>query len=378
MVNLLRREVIETAKTVVIKVGTSVLSNEDDSLNMVRIAALVDQIDRIRRTGRRVVLVSSGAVGAGMGLLGLKERPKDLPHLQAAASSGQAHLIRLYDDCLQAHGCRAAQLLLTANDFRTRERYLNVRNTVNALADYDIVPVINENDSVSITEIQFGDNDQLAGMVSNLLDDSILVILSVVDGLLDGEPDSPGSQVISQVADWDERLLSLASETQSRRGKGGMRSKLQAIRRVVDVGENVILANGQHDDVLDRVLAGEEVGTLFLAQGPNVPAWKRWIGYTIEPAGRLVVDEGARKALCESGRSLLPIGITQVEGNFDKGAVVTIADSAGTEFARGLTNYDSRSTAAIAGCRSPEIESILGEMLYEEVIHRDNLAILGN
>jgi len=376
MVNLLRREVIETAKTVVIKVGTSVLSNEDDSLNMVRIAALVDQIDRIRRTGRRVVLVSSGAVGAGMGLLGLKERPKDLPHLQAAASSGQAHLIRLYDDCLQAHGCRAAQLLLTANDFRTRERYLNVRNTVNALADHDIVPVINENDSVSITEIQFSDNDQLAGMVSNLLDDSILVILSVVDGLLDGEPDSPGSQVISQVADWDERLLSLASDTQSRRGKGGMRSKLQAIRRVVDVGENVILANGQHDDVLDRVLAGEEVGTLFLAQGPNVPAWKRWIGYTIEPAGRLVVDEGARKALCKSGRSLLPIGITQVEGNFDKGAVVTIADSAGTEFARGLTNYDSRSTAAIAGRRSPEIESILGEMLYEEVIHRDNLAIL--
>ena len=155
-----------------------------------------------------------------------------------------------------------------------------------------------------------------------------------------------------------------------------MRSKLQAIRRVVDVGENVILANGQHDDVLDRVLAGEEVGTLFLAQGPNVPAWTRWLGSPIEPAGRLVVDEGARKALCESGRSLLPIGINQVEGNFDKGAVVTIADSAGTEFARGLTNYDSRSTAAIAGRRSPEIESILGEMLYEEVIHRDNLAIL--
>lgn len=378
MVNLLRREVIETAKTVVIKVGTSVLSNEDDSLNIARIAALGEQIDRIRKTGRRVVLVSSGAVGAGMGLLGLKEKPKDLPHLQAAAASGQAHLIRLYDDCLQAHGCRAAQLLLTANDFRTRERYLNVRNTLNALADYPIVPVINENDSVSITEIQFGDNDQLAGMVSNLLDDSILVILSVVDGFLDGEPDSPDSQVIPQVADWDERLLSLASDTQSRRGKGGMRSKLQAIRRVVDVGENVILANGQHDDVLDRILAGEEVGTLFLAQGTNVPAWKRWIGYTIEPAGRLIVDEGARKALCESGRSLLPIGITQVEGNFDKGSVVTIADSNGSEFARGLTNYDSRSTVAIAGRRSPEIDSILGETPYEEVIHRDNLAILGN
>jgi glutamate 5-kinase len=377
MVNLIRREVIETAKTVVIKVGTSVLSNDDDSLNIARIAALVEQIDRIRKTGRRVVLVSSGAVGAGMGLLGMKERPKDLPHLQAAAASGQAHLIRLYDDCLQVHGCRAAQLLLTANDFRTRERYLNVRNTLNSLFDYAIVPVINENDSVSITEIQFGDNDQLAGMVSNLLDDSILVILSVVDGFLDGDPDSPDSHVIAQVSDWDERLLSLAADTQSRRGKGGMRSKLQAIRRVVDVGENVILANGLHDDVLDRILAGEEVGTLFLAQGTNVPAWKRWIGYTIEPAGRLIVDEGARKALCENGRSLLPIGITRVEGTFEKGAVVAVIDAAGIEFARGLTNYDSRSTASICGRRTGEIDEIPGETPYEEVIHRDNLAVLG-
>lgn len=376
MVNLIRREVIETAKTVVIKVGTSVLSNEDDSLNIARIAALVEQIDRIRKTGRRVVLVSSGAVGAGMGLLSLKERPKDLPHLQAAAAAGQAHLIRLYDDCLQTHGCRAAQLLLTANDFRTRERYLNVRNTLNSLFDYPIVPIVNENDTVSISEIQFGDNDQLAGMVSNLLDESILVILSVVDGFLDGEPDSSGSQVIPQVSDWDERLLSLASETRSRRGKGGMRSKLQAIRRVVDVGENVILANGLRDDVLDRVLAGEEVGTLFLAQGPNVPAWKRWIGYTIEPAGRLIVDAGACKALCVNGRSLLPIGITRVEGTFEKGAVVAVIDAAGIEFARGLTNYDSRSTSSICGRRTGEIDTILGETPYEEVIHRDNLAVL--
>ena len=377
MVNLLRREVIETAKTVVIKVGTSVLSNDDDSLNIARIAALVEQVDRIRKTGRRVVLVSSGAVGAGMGLLGLKERPKDLPHLQAAAATGQAHLIRLYDDCLQAHGCRAAQLLLTANDFRTRERYLNVRNTLNSLFDYPIVPVINENDTVSITEIQFGDNDQLAGMVSNLLDDSILVILSVVDGLLDGDPDSPDSRVVTQVSNWDERLLSLAADTQSRRGKGGMRSKLQAIRRVVNVGENVILANGRHQDVLDRILAGEEIGTLFLAQGPSIPAWKRWIGYTIEPAGRLIVDEGARKALSENGRSLLPIGITRVEGRFEKGAVVAVVNAAGIEFARGLTNYDSRSASSICGRRTAEIDAILGETPYEEVIHRDNLAVLG-
>ena len=370
MVNLIRRELIETAKTVVVKVGTGVLSNDDDSLNNARIALLVEQVDRIRRSGRRVVLVSSGAVGAGMGLLGLKERPEDLPHLQAAAASGQAHLIRLYDDCLQTHGCRAAQLLLTANDFRTRERYLNVRNTVNSLFEYPIVPVINENDSVSISEIQFGDNDQLAGMVSNLLDDSILVILSVVDGLFD-------SRVIPLVTDWDEDLLALAADTKSRRGTGGMSSKLDAIRRVVAVGESAILANGCQDDVLDRILAGEEVGTLFLAQGQNVPAWKRWIGYTIEPAGRLFVDDGARQALCGEGRSLLPIGVVRVEGSFDTGAVVAVVDTSGCEFARGLTNYDSRAAAVICGLRTGEIGDVLGPAPSEEIIHRDNLAILG-
>jgi len=377
MVNLIRRELIETAKTVVVKVGTGVLSNDDDSLNNARIALLVEQVDRIRRSGRRVVLVSSGAVGAGMGLLGLKERPEDLPHLQAAAASGQAHLIRLYDDCLQTHGCRAAQLLLTANDFRTRERYLNVRNTVNSLFEYPIVPVINENDSVSISEIQFGDNDQLAGMVSNLLDDSILVILSVVDGLFDGDPDSPDSRVIPLVTDWDEDLLALAADTKSRRGTGGMSSKLDAIRRVVAVGESAILANGCQDDVLDRILAGEEVGTLFLAQGQNVPAWKRWIGYTIEPAGRLFVDDGARQALCGEGRSLLPIGVVRVEGSFDTGAVVAVVDTSGCEFARGLTNYDSRAAAVICGLRTGEIGDVLGPAPSEEIIHRDNLAILG-
>jgi len=376
MVNLIRRELIETAKTVVVKVGTGVLSNDDDSLNLARIALLVEQVDRIRRSGRRVVLVSSGAVGAGMGLLGLRERPRDLPHLQAAAASGQAHLIRLYDDCLQAHGCRAAQLLLTANDFRTRERYLNVRNTLNSLFEYPIVPVINENDSVSISEIQFGDNDQLAGMVSNLLDDSILVILSVVDGLFDGDPDSQDSQIIPLVTDWDRELLALAADTKSRRGTGGMSSKLDAIRRVVAVGESAILANGCQDDVLDRILAGEEVGTLFLAQGQNVPAWKRWIGYTIEPAGRLFVDDGARQALCGNGRSLLPIGVARVEGSFDKGAVVAVVDSSECEFARGLTNYDSRAAGLICGLRTGEIGDVLGETPYEEIIHRDNLAIL--
>lgn len=375
MQSLIRQEIIQTARTVVIKVGTSVLSNDDDSLDVSRIAALTEQIYRIRQTGRRVVLVSSGAVGAGMGLLNLKQRPSDLPHLQAAAAAGQAHLIRLYNDCLEVHGFRAAQLLLTANDFRNRERYLNVRNTLNTLFEFSIIPIINENDTVSISEIQFGDNDQLAAMVSNLLGDSLLIVLSVIDGLLDGDPDSPDSKVIPVVERWDENLLALAADSKSRGGTGGMKSKLQAARKVTEVGESVIIANGRRNGVLDEIMAGDEIGTLFLAQGRNIPAWKRWIGYTVEPRGKLKLDAGARKALTKSGRSLLPIGITSVEGTFGRGDVVSLLGEDGQEFARGLTNYDSPTTTRLKGQRLADLPSDSANLPYEEVIHRDNLLV---
>lgn len=375
MQSLIRQEIVQTARTVVIKVGTSVLSNDDDSLDVSRIAALTEQLYRIRQTGRRVVLVSSGAVGAGMGLLNLDHRPSDLPHLQAAAAAGQAHLIRLYNDCLEVHGYRAAQLLLTANDFRNRERYLNVRNTVNTLFEFSIIPIINENDTVSIAEIQFGDNDHLAAMVSNLLGDSLLIILSVIDGLFDGDPDSSESQIIPLVERWDDDLLALASDSKSQGGKGGMRSKLQAARKVTDVGENVIIANGRQAGVLDEIMAGNEVGTLFLAQGRNVPAWKRWIGYTVEPQGKLRVDAGAHQALVGSGRSLLAIGITGVEGEFGRGDVVSLLDETGKEFARGLTNYDSHTTANLKGKRLADLPPDSANLPYAEIIHRDNLLV---
>ncbi len=377
MQSLIRQEIIQTARTVVIKVGTSVLSNDDDSLDVSRIAALAEQIYRIRQTGRRVVLVSSGAVGAGMGLLNLKQRPSDLPHLQAAAAAGQAHLIRLYNDCLEVHGFRAAQLLLTANDFRNRERYLNVRNTLNTLFEFSIIPIINENDTVSISEIQFGDNDHLAAMVSNLLEDSLLVVLSVIDGLLDGDPTSPDSKVIPIVERWDENLLALASESKSRGGTGGMRSKLQAAKKVTEVGENVIIANGRQNNVLDEIMAGAEIGTLFLAQGRNIPAWKRWIGYTVKPRGRLKLDAGARKALTTGGRSLLAIGITDVEGSFGRGDVVSLLGEDGQEFARGLTNYDSLTTTRLKGQRLADLPSDPANLPYDEIIHRDNLLVFG-
>ncbi len=238
-----------------------------------------------------------------------------------------------------------------------------------------MVPIINENDTVSISEIQFGDNDNLAAMVNNLLDNSLLIVLSVIDGLFDGDPDHADSQVLPLIEQWDAKLMALATDTRSRRGKGGMQSKLQAIRRVTEVGESVIIANGRTPDVLDRILAAEEIGTLFLAQGKNVPAWKRWIGYTIEPAGRLRVDHGARRALNEQGRSLLAIGVESVDGQFDRGELVSLLDQDGREFARGLTNYTSAEAEQIRGRRTPEIVAILGEQPYDSVIHRDNLTV---
>jgi glutamate 5-kinase len=375
MANLVRSEIVQTAKTLVVKIGTNVLSREDDTLDRERLETLAEQIHRVRGTGRRVVVVSSGAIAAGIGLLKLAGRPADLPHLQAAAAAGQAHLIRLYDDCLQKHGYHAAQLLLTASDFKHRARYLNVRNTLYTLFEYGAVPIINENDTVSVDEIRFGDNDQLAAMVTNLLEAPLLIILSVVDGLYDGDPSTAGSRLIPLVEKWDDSLLGLAHADRSTCGTGGMTSKLQAVKAATAVGENVIIANGRRPGVLDDILAAREVGTLFLAKGASIPAWKRWIGYTVQPKGRLLLDDGARKALCESGRSLLAIGITGVEGEFEKGEVVSLVDSRGIEFARGLTNYPSRDAALIAGKRTGDIIRALGSMPYAEVVHRDNLVV---
>ncbi len=376
-VNLVRREIVETTRRLVVKVGTNVLSRPDDTLDIERIERLVEQIHRIRQTGRQVVVVSSGAVGAGLGVLGMKERPRDLRRLQAAAATGQARLMRCYNDCMAKFGYHAAQLLLTANDFKSRARYLNVRNTLLTLFEFGVIPVVNENDTVSVEEIKFGDNDHLAAMVTNLLESTLLIILSTVDGLLDGDPADPHSKVVSVVANWDEALMRLAVPTRDRRGTGGMKSKLQAARMATAVGENVIVANGTRANVLDQILAGEEVGTLFLAQGASIPAWKRWIGYTVAPKGKLVLDDGAHKAIRELGRSLLAIGITAVVGEFHKGEVISLVDKNGQEFARGLTNYAARDARAIAGKRTSEIVQTLGRIPYEEVVHRDNLVVIG-
>lgn len=371
-----RRRIIDTAKTVVVKVGTNALSKPDDTLDVAKIANLTDQLHRVRQTGRQVVLVSSGAIGSGLGILGLKKRPDDLPHLQAAAAIGQAHLIRQYDDCLQRYGLHAAQLLLTANDFKQRHRYLNVRNTLHTLFEYGVLPIVNENDTVSVDEIRFGDNDRLAALVTNLLDQPpLLVILSVIDGLYDGDPGLPTSQVVPLIEKFDDALFQFASLNKSSRGTGGMQTKLEAARIATAVGRPVIIANGRNPHILDQILAAENVGTLFLPQGPSVSARERWIGYNVTPRGKFVLDDGARRAIVQQNKSLLAIGIKEVHGAFDKGQIVSLVDLQGHEVGRGLTNYNASDTARIAGKRTDEFAHIFGNIPYAEVVHRDNLVV---
>lgn len=377
MTDLLRQEIATTAHTIVVKVGTRVLTTDRGVLSEEQIGRLAGQLSQLAEGGRRVVLVSSGAVGAGMSQLGLTNRPADLARLQAVAAVGQAKLIELYDHALRSHGRHAAQVLLTADDLDDRTRYLNIRNTLHCVLDFGAIPIINENDTVAVEELMrtFGDNDRLAARVTNLLRAPLLILLSDVEGLYDGSPELPESKRISVVPRLDEEILAFVRDKKTGHSKGGMASKLEAARMVTSAGENMIIASGRIPDVLPRILAGEELGTLFLAQGKTVTPRKRWIGYSVEPRGELIVDEGAAQALGEKGRSLLPIGVTAVLGTFGKGDVVKVCDAEHREIARGLTNYTSEEVTKILGRRTDQIAEILGHRPYDEVIHRDNLTV---
>ncbi|HEV3162410.1 MAG TPA: glutamate 5-kinase, partial [Isosphaeraceae bacterium] len=353
--DLVRDEVVLSAQTWVVKVGTSVLTSADGMLDPDRVGHLAEQICAVMGTGRKVALVSSGAVGAGLGRLALKQRPDNLRQLQAAAAIGQAHLIRAYDECFRRHGRHAAQLLLTHDDFDSRPRYLNMRNTLTALFEWNAVPVINENDTISVREIRFGDNDRLAAMVTNLVQAPLLVILSVVDGLYRSDPGvGVTGELIPLVPQLDDETLNLAGSSRSALGTGGMRSKLDAARLVTQAGGSVIIASGRQNEPLTRILAGERLGTLFLARGQTQAARKRWIGLTARPRGRYVVDEGARRALESGTKSLLAIGVVDIVGDFEKGDVVGVQDTRGQEFARGLTNYSTPDARLIRGLRTEQ------------------------
>lgn len=383
MLDPVRQEIAATSKTIVVKVGTRVLTHEDGALDPERVTAIAEQLVRLMAERRQVVLVSSGAVGAGLGRLGLRQRPTDLAHLQAVAAVGQSRLIESYHRSLEAHGRHAAQILLTADDLNDRTRYLNVRNTLLALFQYGALPIINENDTVRVDELQrnVGDNDRLAAMVTNLLRAPLLILLSDVEGLYDRHPSDPQASVVSVVTQFDAALRDFQRQAAVAAGpnhlsRGGMASKLEAARLATSAGESVVIANGRRPNVLVDIMAGQSVGTLILAQGPAVTSRKRWIGLTAQPCGRLMLDAGAQQAIVSQGRSLLAIGVRRVEGNFQKGDVVGLCREDGQEFARGLTNYGSEEMRRIAGHTTERIVEILGHLPYDEVVHRDNLAII--
>ena len=401
--DLVRQEIMTEADRVVVKVGTRVLTNEDGVLDIRRVESIAGQLAALWQEGRHTVLVSSGAVGAGLGRLGTRQRPTDLADLQAAAAIGQSYLIETYNRALEPFSLHAAQVLLTADGLQDRTRYLNVRNTLFALFRKRAIPIINENDTVSTEELElgFGDNDHLAALVTNLIRAPLLVILTDVEGLYDGDPCAPASQVVSTITDlpsaqaqWvhdGDAMRDMSGgrpEAPSQAGKpkpdalrmrlstGGMASKLQAARIATTAGENVIIADGRRENVLQDIVSGAKVGTLILAKGRTVGSRKRWIGWSAQPCGRLTLDEGAVRAILSNGSSLLAVGVTSVEGNFGKGDVVGLCDPDGREIARGLINYTDQETRVVAGHSTRQMAELLGHCPYEEVVHRDNLVLL--
>ena len=372
MINILRQEILTEATTIVVKVGTRILTDASGHLSESQIESFANQLAEARAKGFRMVLVSSGAVGSGIGRLGLPGRPKDLAQLQAVAAVGQSALIEAYNHFLEKLGLHAAQILLTADDLEHRTKYLNVRNTLNALLEFGAIPIINENDTLSVAELKttFGDNDRLAALVADLIHAPLLILLSDIDGLYDGDPRKPGVKLIPTVHQIDASIQALAFDRLTGLSKGGMASKLRIAHQITNAGGAMIIANGREPKILQKILNCEDYGTLFLPQGTRMAARKQWIGYAIFPRGRVLVDDGCADALINKGKSLLPIGVREVQGDFDHGDVIAVCTLNGLEIGRGLTNYSSSELKEIQGKRSSEFEAE-----YEEVIHRDNLTL---
>lgn len=358
-------------RLVVIKIGTKVIASSDRSLDKALLKALIGQISDILDKGLSVIVVTSGAIGAGMGLLGMKKRPVKLEELQAAASIGQSHLMHLYSGYFKERGYLAGQILLTQEDFNDRARYLNIKKTIETLLSHKAVPVINENDTVSTEEIKCGDNDRLSSLVSDLCRADMLVLLTDVDGLLDEK-----CGVINFVDDIDARIMKLTRWSKCELGTGGMASKLESIGRATASGIECIIANGKRKNVLADIIDGKCVGTRFKSSGTKLLAKKRWIAFSSKPRGSICVDDGAREALSNKHKSLLASGIIEIEGQFVSGDVVKIADRNSAEFARGLTNYSSSELLKIKGLKTGQIKDALGHKAKDEVVHKDNLVIL--
>ncbi|HOD82899.1 MAG: Glutamate 5-kinase [Planctomycetes bacterium ADurb.Bin126] len=365
-----REQVIPQARRIVVKVGTNSLTDEHGRLDHAIIARLADQIARLMARGLSLTLVASGAIGAGMAELDLPGRPKTMPLLQATAAVGQGQLMRVFHDAFARHGVKVAQVLVTRDDFEDRTRYLNIRNTLQALEEVGALPILNENDAVAVDEIRFGDNDMISAHVTNLLAANLLVLLTNVDGVL---KDGKLMDVIEQV---DESALALATAQRSKLGSGGMGSKISAAALVVRAGEVAVIAKAREHDVLIRLLDGQRLGTVFVPAHRKMSSRRRWIGQASRPAGKVMVDEGAAKAIAQGGKSLLPSGVVAIHGSFPKGATVSILNLAGRQIARGLTNYSSQQLDRIKGLRTSQIAKVLGDKPYDEVVHRNNMTLV--
>lgn len=368
---LVREKIVQSAKKLVIKVGTNALTGPDGQLDIRLIGSLATQVWKLIEDGKDVVVVSSGAIGAGMNVLGMPKRPKELALLQAAAAVGQNKLMQLFEKGFSKYNLPVAQILVTRSDFVDRRRYLNIERTLSALNEFHAVPIINENDTVAVDENRFGDNDLIAALVANLVHADLLVILSVVDGLLD----KAGGRV-DFVPRMEDQTLALLRPEKSSLGSGGMQSKLQAVKLATNAGIDTVIANGRQEDILVKlILAGEKVGTVFAGSSKKVSGKLRWIAGAAQPVGNIIVDDGAARAIISGGKSLLPSGITGISGKFSRGDVVTVVNLSGQELARGLTNYTTAELAKIKGHRSEGVRKIMGLECCEEAIHRDNLIV---
>jgi glutamate 5-kinase len=355
------RALLKNATRIVVKLGTGVLTDSRKQPDLAQLTQLVAQIAAVRRQGKEVIMVTSGAVGAGMGALGFAKRPAELSSLQACAAVGQPRLMAMYEELFSKADCAVAQVLLTHHDLEHHERHLNARNTLVTLLRHGVIPIINENDAISSTELKFGDNDKLSALVACLLPADALVILTTVEGLIENFGQA-SARTVSVVKSLDLTVDKMAKGTDSETAVGGMASKLQAARIVIRSGIPLVIASGKKKDVLAKVLEGADVGTLFVAQPAKLKGRKRWIAFFHHAKGALFVDEGARKALRENGKSLLPPGVARCEGEFAAGDVVRICDLNGTEFARGISDFD-------AG-------AVKSRQAREVLVHRDNLVIL--
>ncbi len=372
-----RKEVVSKAKVIVVKVGSGVLATPREGINRGIVEGIVEDICALRGEGREVVLVTSGAIACGMEALGIEIRPEDIVTKQAVAAIGQPILMDTYKRAFERFGVKVAQILLSKDDLiGDRKRFINTRNTFEALRIFRAVPIVNENDSVAVDEIKFGDNDTLSSYVAGLVGADLLVILSDIDGLYRGDPRSGGGSLIKEVSATDP-ILDRISRGKSRSffGTGGILSKVEAVRRASSFGIPVVVANGKRKKVLLDVIEGKDVGTLVLP-GKRLKGKKRWIGFYARAKGKIYVDHGAYSAIVQGGKSLLPGGIVKVEGEFDRGDVVFIVDPQGKPFAKGLTNYSSQELEKIKGKKTSELSRILGYKYRDEVIHRDDMVLL--